>query len=166
MKGEYIMTRKENLEKCKNLLYRGILDLPMSEEDTNYLTTQIFPLHKHWKEKCKGKKIKYVMVHHHEVYQNRCFALVLEDGEVVNISFLECINRPGLIKDIEAACDSAINNVDCKIKPSIIKEWVKKYDNEELTLGRYLTVDNTNGRTIFSSLDIVNDFKNFYNSNV
>lgn len=159
------MTRKENLEKCKNLLYKGILNYPLSETDTNYLLTEIFPLHKSWIEKRKGKGVKYVMVHLHKIYQNRCFALVLDDGEVVDISFLECINRPGLSKDIEAACSSAINEIDCKIKPSIIKNWIKKFDNEELTLGRYLTVDKTDGRVVFSSSDIVNDFKTFYNSN-
>lgn len=156
------MTRKENLIKCKGLLYGGIINQPLSETDSNYLVTQIFPLHKRWEEKRAGKKVKQVIVHTHKMYNNKCFALVLEDGEIVDISFLECINRPGLVKDIETACMSIVDS-DKKIKP-IIVNWLKTFDNEELSVGKFLT--DTGEGVKFNNDDIITSFKKFYEENV
>lgn len=152
------MTKKENLEKCKNLLYSSIVNFPLADDDFEYLTTQIFPLHPRWDEKCSGRKVRSVIVHKHPEYHNLCFALVLDNNSVVDISFIECINKTGLIKDINSACHSIISiDPNEKINTKIIKDWIKTFDNEELTLGKYLTKDK-----VFNNLDIINNFKEFY----
>jgi len=162
------MTRKENLERCKKLLYESITNYPLGEDDFKYLTTEIFPLHKKWEEKCGGNKVRSVIVHKHPEYHNLCFALVLDNNTIVDISFLECINRSGLAKDINSACKSAIKDLDRneKTEPKIIKDWIKTFDNEELTVGKYLADDINADEKIFSSIEIINNFREFYTSHV
>lgn len=164
------MTRKENLEKCKKLLYESIVNTPLSKEDSDYLLNQIFPLHKRWEEKRSGKLVKYVIVRNHPLYQNRCFALLLDNGDVVDISFLECINRPRLVKDIEEACKSEIlqednnDSITGKDFKNLVSKWLKTFDNEELTVGKDLvTID---GKSSFKSEFIRNNFKKYYEENV
>lgn len=160
------MTRKENLEKCKKLLYESTVNIPLSKEDSEYLLNQIFPLHKRWEEKRSGKSVKHVIVRNHPLYQNRCFALVLEDGEIVDISFLECINRPRLVKDIEEACKNEVQQSEIVSKgfKNIVSKWIKTFDNEELTVGKYLIT--FEGQIFFKSDNIKDNFKKYYEENV
>lgn len=160
------MTRKEHLVKCKKLLYSWGLGVPLDKEDADYLLTQIFPLHKKWKERTNNKDIIGVIVHSHPVYKNRCFALLIKGEQPIDMSFLECINRPGLVKDIESACISALGNLDDhKNIHSLITSWVKTFEDEELTIGKYVVVDVT-GKAKFTNIDIKENFKKFYNENV
>lgn len=159
------MTRKEHLVKCKKLLYSSGLGVPLGKEDSDYLLTDIFPLHKKWGEKTLGKEVIGVMVHSHPVYKNRCFALLIKGGEPVDISFLECINRPGLVKDIELACESTLGDIDHKSLRPLVSSWVKTFDDEELTVGKYLLVD-CYGKVGFTNAEIKDSFKKFYSENV
>lgn len=160
------MTRKEHLIKCKKILYSWSLGIPLEKEDSNYLLTQIFPLHKQWREKIGGKEVTGVIVHSHPIYKNRCFALLVRGEEPVDISFLKCINRPGLFKDIEGACISALGeNDDHKNLRPLITSWIKTFDDEELTVGKYLMVD-MEGKAKFISADIKDNFKKYYEENV
>lgn len=159
------MTRKEHLVKCKKLLYSCDLGIPLEKEDSNYLLSQIFPLHKRWKEKTSGKEVLGVIVHSHPVYKNRCFALLVRGGEPVDISFLECINRPGLVKDIELACESTLSGVDHKSLRPLVSSWVKTFSDEELSVGRYVMVD-VSGKVEFTDDSIKDSFKKYYNENV
>lgn len=160
------MTRKEHLVKCKKLLYSSNLGVPLEKEDSDYLLTQIFPLHRKWKEKTAGKEVYGVIVHSHPVYKNRCFALLVRGGEPVDISFLECINRPGLVKDIEGACLNALDpEIEGKNIRPLVSSWVKTFDNEELTVGKYVMVD-VSGKAKFTNVGIIENFKKYYNENV
>lgn len=159
------MTRKEHLVKCKKLLYSSSLGVPLDKEDSNYLLYQIFPLHKKWKEKVGGREILGVMVHAHPVYKNRCFALLVKGSEPVDISFLECINRPGLVKDIESACESTLGDIDHKSIRPLVSSWVKTFADEELTVGKYILVD-CYGKVEFTNAEIGENFKKYYQDNV
>ena len=161
------MTKKENFEKCKNLLYSSIVNFPLAKDDFEYLTTQIFPLHPRWKEKCNGRQVRSVIVHKHPEYHNLCFALVLDNNSVIDISFIECINKTGLIKDITLACHSIVTSINPeeKLDSKIIKEWIKTFDNEELTVGKYLTTDIEQNK-IFNNTEIIENFKEFYKNYV
>lgn len=150
------MTKNEVLEKCKQILYGNMLGKPLKEDDFNFLI-QLFPLHKRYKEKCNGKTIKSIIIRKNPTYHNNNFAIVLSDNSIVDISFIESVNRPGLKKEIEAACKSIIN-VDEKIIKPIIKEWINTFDNGELTVGIYLD----EGK--FIDNNIITSFSDFYNA--
>ena len=160
------MTRKENLERCKKLLWSSKLDVPIEGPDRDYLLTEIFPLHKRFAEKKSGHEIRYITVHHNVIYKNRCFALGLDNGELVDISYYECVNRPGLVQDIIAACINAVSNLDSsKYKDRrLIYDWIKTFENEELSLGRYLE-SGVNGIE-FSSEDIIKSFREYIENHV
>lgn len=155
------MDKKRVLEKCQEILYGNMLGKPLKDEDFNFLS-QIFPLHKKYKEKCDGKRVKSIVIRKNPKYHNNNFALVLCDNDgsnvsIVDISYIESVNRPGLKKDIEAACKSIVN-VDDKILKPLIKEWLDTFDNGELTVGVYL-----DGGT-FTDQNIINNFSDFYNA--
>lgn len=149
------MTKNEVLEKCKQILYGNGLSIPLKEDDFNFLCS-IFPLHLRYKEKCHGRKIKSIVVRKNPTYHNQNFALVLDSNEIVDISYVESVNRPGLKKEIESACKSIIS-VDEKILKPIIKEWLNTFENGELTVGIYLD----EGK--FMDQNIITSFSDFYN---
>ena len=150
------MTKSEVLEKCKQILYGNRLGAPLKEDDFNFLI-KLFPLHKRYKEKCGGKNIKSIIIRKNPTYHNNNFAIVLSDNSIVDISFIESINRPGLRKDIESACKSIIS-VDEKILKPIIKDWLNTFDNGELTVGLYLDGEK------FVDQSIITNFSDFYNA--
>lgn len=161
------MNKKEILTKCRDILYKNNqLGKPIDRDEFDFMIS-IFPLHKNWKEKCNGKNVKFIIVRKNPVYHNMNFALVLEDNSIVDISFIECINRKGLKEDIVSACMSAIKDIKVEKKTpfnNIIRDWIKTFDNEELTIGVYLT--EVAGNVCFNNQNLINNFRAFYtNSN-
>lgn len=152
------MTKFEVLEKCRQILMGSGLSTPLKDDDFNFLC-KLFPLHKKYKEKCNGRNIKSIVVRKNPTYHNRNFALVFDTNEIVDISFIESVNRPGLKKDIESACKSIID-VDDKILKPIIKDWLDTFENGELTVGIYLD----EGK--FIDQNIITSFSDFYNARI
>lgn len=110
------------------------------------------------KKKVGGHNVKSIVVRRNPVYNNKNFALVLDDDTVVDISFIECVTRKGLKEEIKSACSEVIEDIK---KPDIdlnnvIKEWLKGFDNGDLSVGIYL--DNNH----FNNQDLINNFRNFY----
>lgn len=149
------MVKHEILDKCRNILYNRISGYPLNESDTEFLMT-LFPLHPKFKEKVAGRIIKAIIVKKHPTYHNKCFALVFTDNTTTEISFTECVNRTGLKEDIQAACFQVIPGVDSKI----INEWIKTFENRELSLGLYLDYSNLSCPS-FNNNDIINNFQAF-----
>lgn len=157
------MNKKEILSKCRDILYRNSqLGKPIDKDEFNFMIS-IFPLHKNWKEKCNGKNVRFIIVRKNPVYHNKNFALVLEDNSIVDISFIECINRKGLKDDIISACTSIIKDIqtDKKIPiDTIVKDWIKTFANEEISIGIYLT--EVAGSMCFNNQYLINNFRAFY----
>ncbi len=69
---------------------------------------------------------------------------------------------PCLKEDIKTACKSAIKDLDRKKEESkIINDWIKTFDNEELTVGKYLAVDSA-GDICFNDLGLIENFRKYY----
>ena len=151
------MTKQEILTKCKDLLYGSPLSRPLGENDYNFLI-RLFQLHPRFSEKCNGCNIKAIIVRANPTYKNRNFALILSDNSVVDISYIESVNRKGLKEDIRSACSEIIEDIkkDSVDINSVVKSWLKNFDNEDLTIGLYL--DNKH----FKNQDLINNFRNFY----
>ena len=95
--------------------------------------------------------------------------MLLDNGDVVDISFLECINRPRLVKDIEEACKSEVlqednDSITGKEFKNLVSKWIKTFDNEELTVGKDLVT--IGGKSSFKSEFIRDNFKKYYEENV
>ena len=148
------MVKNEILEKCRNILYNRLTGYPLNRTDTEFLMS-LFPLHPRYKEKVGGRTIKGIIVKNHPKYHNKCFALVFSDNTTTEISFTECINRVGLKEDIEKACSLVCPEASEKL----VGEWIKTFENRELTVGRYL--DYNNSSPVFKNCGISENFKDF-----
>lgn len=155
-------TKKELISECQRILYGSSLGRPLDENDTKFLSS-IFPLHPRFKEKLEQGKgnIKSIIVRNNPTYKNKNFALVFDSGEIVDISFTECVNR-SFKEDIRSACSEIIKDI---VRPGVdlnytIQEWIKGFDNGYLTIALYL-VDNGNGKH-FENPALIDNFRNFY----
>lgn len=128
------MVKNEILEKCRSILYNRLTGYPLNPSDTAFLMS-IFPLHPRYAEKVGGRTIKNIIVRLHPKYHNKCFALVFTDGTSTEISFTECINRVGLKDDIIKAAKLVEPEIDNKT----VCEWIKTFENGELSVGLYLS---------------------------
>jgi hypothetical protein len=146
------MVKNEILKKCRNILYNRLTGYPLNSSDCEFLMS-IFPLHPRYTEKINGRTIKNIIIKYHPKYHNKCFALVFTDNTNTEISFTECINRVGLKDSIVEACNKIIPGIDEKI----INEWIKTFENQELTLGLYLDLTNK----CFNCQAAVDSFTNF-----
>ncbi len=155
-------TKKELLSECQRILYGSSLGRPLNEADTNFLST-ILPLHPRWSQKlAEGKgNIKSIIVRANPIYKNKNFALVFDSGNIVDISFTECVNR-SFKEDIRLACSEIIKDI---VRPGVdlnytIQEWIKGFDNGYLTIALYL-VDNGSDKH-FENPALIDNFRNFY----
>lgn len=154
--------KEELLDYCRNILHGTMSNYPLRQEDFNFLMYNIFPLHDRFNEKCGGKRVRAIIVHPHPEYKrNKCFAMVMEDNSLVDISFIECINKKGLKENIEAAGYSAIGKNDSKTK-KIIKDWVETFELGEIAVGKYLADYNTS-LVHFNNPELIENLITFYN---
>lgn len=150
------MKKQEILTKCKDILNNNPIGIPLGDSDFKFLST-IFPLHPRFSEKCGGKSIRFIVVRDHPRYHNRQFSLVFDNGSEVSISYIECVNR-NLKNDIEVACSEIIKDIerpDLNIS-DVVKEWLKGFTNESLTIGLYLVGGH------FQNPALINNFRAFY----
>lgn len=150
------MKKQEILTKCKDILNSNPIGMPLGDSDFKFLST-IFPLHPRFFEKCEGRRIKSIVVRNHPRYHSRQFSLVFDNGSEVSISYIECVNR-NLKNDIEAACSEIIKDIE---RPDlnlsmVVREWLKGFTNESLTIGLYLI-----GRH-FQNPALISNFRSFY----
>jgi hypothetical protein len=131
------MVKNEILNKCRNILYNRLTGYPLNHSDSEFLMS-IFPLHPRYAEKVGGKTIRNIVIRFHPKYHNKCFALIFTDNTSTEISFTECVNRVGLKDDIIEACNKIVPGVDGKT----VNEWIKTFENQELTVGLYLDLNN------------------------
>lgn len=155
-------TKKELLSECQRILYGSSLGRPLNDADTKFLSS-IFPLHPRWSQKLEEGKgnIKSIIVRANPLYKNKNFALVFDSGNVIDISFTECVNR-NFKDDIRSACSEVIKDI---VRPGVdlnytVHEWIKGFDNGYLTIALYL-VDNGNGKH-FENPALIDNFRNFY----
>lgn len=151
-------TKKELISECQRILYGSSLGRPLNDADTKFLSS-IFPLHPRWSSKlAEGKgNIKSIIVRANPLYKNKNFALVFDSGNVIDISFTECINR-NFKDDIRSACSEVIKDI---IRPGVdlnytVHEWIKGFDKGYLTIALYL-VDKH-----FENPALIDNFRNFY----
>lgn len=153
-------TKEEVLKYCRDLLYGSPVNYPIQKGDFEFLSHYIFPLHERFYEKCGGKGIKAIVVRNHPEYKNRCFALVLNDNSIVDISFIECIFKKGLRENIETACFNAVSDSSKEAK-GIVKDWIGSLDLGELSVGLYLDHYNTPEVSI-SDQGVLDNFTKYY----
>ena len=151
-------TKKELLSECQRILYGSPTNIPLGNDDAKFLSL-IFPLHPRWNEKLKEGKgnIKSIIVRKNPQYKNKNFALVFDSGEIVDISFTECINR-SLKEDIRLACSEIIRDIerpDLNLN-NVVQRWLKNFDNGDLTIGLYLVNKH------FENQALIENFRTFY----
>ena len=155
-----MITKKEILEKCRNILYSSPIGRPICEEDYNYLINNIFPLHKDWESKRHGSDVLSVIVRRNPDYGNKQFAMILEDNSIVDISFIECVNREGLREEVREACRKVVEDIwkdDGKFE-SKVRSWIKNYDLGEISVGKYINHDTIE----FTDRKIAQEFRGWY----
>lgn len=146
------MVKTEILAKCRNILYNRLTGYPLNPTDFDFLM-HIFPLHPKYNEKIAGRTIKGIVIRYHPTYHNKCFALVFTDNTSTEISFTECVNRVGLKDDIIDAC----KKVCPEINPKLVGEWVKTFENQDLTVGLYINFPTKE----FNCPEIINNLQTF-----
>ena len=149
-------TKQEILAKCKEILNTNPLYRPLKEDDYRFMASVLIN-HPCFKEKTAGKNIKAIIVKDHPRYHSRQFALVLEDGVVADISYIESVNR-SFKENIKEACGDLIKDI---VRPEIdlgmvVREWLKGFDLGELTIGLYLVGNH------FENPALINNFRTFY----
>lgn len=149
-------TKQEILAKCKEILNSNPLWKPLENEDYKFMFLVLIN-HPCFIEKTGGKNVKSIIVKDHPRYHNRQFALVLEDGTIADISYIESVNR-NFKEDIKEACGELVKDI---LRPEIdlsmvVREWLKKFDLGELTIGLYLVGNR------FENQSLINNFRTFY----
>lgn len=88
--------------------------------------------------------------------------MILDNDTIVDISFIECINREGLRDEVREACKKAIldlyKNDDSAVFEAKVRSWVKNFDLGEITIGKYINHTSME----FISQDLIDNFRNWY----
>ena len=109
------MNKSEKLTKCRNILYSYNLNEILNCKDYNFMLW-ILSNHPNWMQKSYNgvKAIKIIK----DQFNGRCFAIVDNNGQIFDISFIKAINKPSKINQIASACRTAIYPIikDYKLK--------------------------------------------------
>lgn len=157
-----MLTKKEILQKCRDILHSSPIGWPIKQEDFNYLIQNIFPLHKEWDIKRNGCNVKSIIVRRNPNYGNKQFAMILDNDTIVDISFIECINGERLRDEVKEACKKAVpdlyKNEDNTVFEAKVRSWIKNFDLGEITIGKYIN----HTKMEFINQDLIDNFRNWY----
>ena len=160
------MTKKELIEKCRNILYSNNI----SNDNHNFLLS-ILELHPNYDIKF-GVGIKKFFVEKN-IYGTIGFRIKRTDGSTTDFSFYKCITNPSKEQLIKRACRDSIKEIIYDFKTesgthihhdvisfnNIILEWLKTKNLDLRTNG---SIDNCQ-RTYFLNQDTINSFIKFHN---
>jgi hypothetical protein len=162
--------KEEILEKCKLILHSTPIGTPVTNDAYDFLMGVVFPLHKEWKAKLRGRSVKLIITKRND-YGSPYFSMLMDDDTFENIGIYECINRKGLKEDIISAAWNAAKDIELpplegrkKKRPdfqSIVKRWTETIMGEEYGIGKYLTSD-SGGNIFFDNQDLINSFRSYY----
>lgn len=116
------MTKKKIEEKCRDILYSYLNNVPLSTEDEDFMLS-VFEMHPNWGKKM-GCGINYICVGN-ATYGTKCFFIVRNDGSSTDISFKKCITSKNEMEDIYKACRYAIEPIIIDFKSRISKDFGK-----------------------------------------
>ena len=131
------MTKKDKLQKCRNLLYKNKL----SKDDKIWLINEVFKLHKNYNDKI-GKGAKDIVIGN-SIRGTKCFFIVRKDNTVIDISFHQCLKPSTKKTDVNKVLRNIVDYQikDFRIKNNIPYNYdVDHYDLEFKDIVRFFMV--------------------------
>lgn len=99
------MNKTQKLNCCRKILYSYELNQALNDKDYSFMI-YILSCHPNWLQKSYNgvKSIKVIK----DSFNGRCFAIVDNNDQIFDISFMKAINKPNKINEIIDTCRSII----------------------------------------------------------